>query len=175
MTEMSKAYADALYSLAMDCGTEEETLEGLRMVLKHLREVPGAMDLLASPSIPKEERAAVLDQAFVGLQEPAMGFLHVLTGKGHIRQLEECIKAYAELHDSARKLATAVVKSAVELTEEEKNTLKSKLEQKLGRTIRLECSMDPSLLGGLVVQVDGRIIDGSLKHRLHEIKEVMNR
>ena len=109
------------------------------------------------------------------MQEPAKGFLHVLTGKGHIRQLDACIKAYAELHDSARKLATAVVTSAVELTDAEKDKLKAKLEQRLGRTIRLECSVDPSLLGGLVVQVDGRIIDGSLKHRLQEIKEVMNR
>ena len=53
--------------------------------------------------------------------------------------------------------------------------LKDKLEKRLGRTIRLECAIDPSLLGGLLVQVDGRVIDGSLKHRLHEIKEVMNR
>ena len=65
--------------------------------------------------------------------------------------------------------------SAVALTEREKTELKEKLEKRLGRTIRLECAIDPSLLGGLLVQVDGRVIDGSLKHRLHEIKEVMNR
>ena len=39
----------------------------------------------------------------------------------------------------------------------------------------MECSVDEALLGGLVIRVDGRVIDGSLKHRLHEIKEVMNR
>ena len=65
--------------------------------------------------------------------------------------------------------------SAVALTEGEKTTLIEKLSRKFGRTIHLECAVDPSLLGGLVVNVDGKVIDGSLKHRLQEIKEVMNR
>ena len=175
MTDMSKAYADALYSLAMDAGREDETLDALRLVSKTLRDMPEACDLLASPAVPKDERQAVVDKAFGEMSEPALGFLHVLVGKGHIRQLNDCIKAYEELHDAARKLATASVTSAIVLTDAEKSKLKCALEQRLGRKIRLECSIDPSLLGGLVVQVDGRIIDGSLKHRLHEIKEVMNR
>ena len=65
--------------------------------------------------------------------------------------------------------------SAVELTEAEKAALTEKLGKKLGRTIHLECSVDPSLLGGLVVNVDGKVIDGSLKHKLQEIKEVMTK
>ena len=57
----------------------------------------------------------------------------------------------------------------------EKAELTEKLSRKFNRSIHLECAVDPSLLGGLVVQIDGKVIDGSLKHRLHEIKEVMNR
>lgn len=175
MTDTSKAYADALYSLAMDAHNEAATLDALREAAAILRDTPEAMNLLASPSIPKDERLQILSNAFEGMTEPAMGFIHVLVAKGHIRQLNDCIKAYEELHDAAKKLATAYVTSAVALDEAEKKELTMKLEQRLGRTIRLVCSVDPSLLGGLVVQVDGRIIDGSLKHRLHEIKEVMNR
>ena len=65
--------------------------------------------------------------------------------------------------------------SAVELTEGEKAKLIEKLSQKLGRTIHLECAVDPSLLGGLVVNVDGKVIDGSLRSKLQEIKEVMTK
>ncbi|MGN0778691.1 MAG: ATP synthase F1 subunit delta [Aristaeellaceae bacterium] len=175
MTDTSKAYADALFSLAMDSHTEDVTLEALHTVLTALTAMPDVMDLLASPSIPKEERLSVLDKAFGDLPEYVMSFLKVLCSHGQIRHLSECVKAFEELHDSARKLSTAYVSSAVALTEREKKELKDKLEKRLGRTIRLECAIDPSLLGGLVVQVDGRVIDGSLKHRLHEIKEVMNR
>ena len=172
---MSKSYADALFSLAMDSRNEAETLSVLRQADMALKQLPEAMNLLSSPAVPTEERLNVLHQAFGELPEPAMGFLHILVSKGHIRQLSDCVKAFAELYDSAQKLATAYVSSAVELTQAEKDELKTKLEQRLGRTIRLECSVDPSLLGGLVVRVDGKVIDGSLKHRRHEIKEVMNR
>ena len=55
-----------------------------------------------------------------------------------------------------------------------KAVLTAQLTKKLGRTIRLECTVDPSLLGGMVVRVDGKVIDGSLKHKLQQIKEVMN-
>ena len=53
-------------------------------------------------------------------------------------------------------------------------TLTAQLEKKLGRTIRLTCEMDATLLGGMIVHVDGKVIDGSLRHKLQQIKEVMN-
>lgn len=175
MTETSKAYADALFSLAMEEHAEKAFLDALRMVNSALQTMPEAVDLLASPAVPKDERLAVLDKAFDGLPEHVMSFLKVLCGQGHIRELPDCVAGFEELYDSAMKLSTAYVASATALTEKEQSELKTKLEKRLGRVIRLECSVDKSLLGGLVVRVDGKVIDGSLKHRLHEIKEVMNR
>ena len=73
------------------------------------------------------------------------------------------------------KLLVDAVQSSRFLTTKKSMQLIEKLSRKFGRTIHLECAVDPSLLGGLVVNVDGKVIDGSLKHRLQEIKEVMNR
>ncbi len=176
MTDTSKSYADALFSLAMETNTVGETLTALKEMRDGLYGTEGALDLLASPSIPKDERCAVLEKAFNGIQpDHVMSFVCVLTQSGLIRELDDCLTAYTELHDAARRLSTAFVTSAVELTAAEKAALTEKLSRKFQRTIRLECAVDPSLLGGLTVQVDGKVIDGSLKHRLQEIKEVMNR
>ncbi len=176
MTDTSKSYADALFSLAMETNTVKETLTALKQMRDGLYGTEGALDLLASPSIPKDERCAVLEKAFEGIQpDHVMSFVCVLTQNGLIRELDDCLTAYTELHDAASRLSTAFVTSAVELTAAEKADLTEKLTRKFQRTIRLECAVDPSLLGGLVVQVDGKVIDGSLKHRLQEIKEVMNR
>lgn len=176
MTDTSKSYADALFSLAMETNTISETLTALKEMRDGLYGTEGALDLLASPSIPKDERCAVLEKAFGDVQpEHVLSFVGVLVQHGYIRELDDCLKAYTELHDAARRLSTAYVTSAVELTEGEKAKLIEKLSQKLGRTIHLECAVDPSLLGGLIVNVDGKVIDGSLKHKLQEIKEVMNR
>ncbi|MBE5805082.1 MAG: ATP synthase F1 subunit delta [Clostridiales bacterium] len=176
MIKTSNEYADALFSLAMDLHAEDETLSALQLVRDSFRQEPDALAMLASPSIPKSERLAALESAFAAhLPQHVMGYMHVLCNNGHIREFDDSVMAYEELYNSARKLSTAVVTSAVELSETEKSQLQAKLEKRLGRTIRLECAIDESLLGGLVVQVDGKVIDGSLKHRLHEIKEVMNR
>ena len=176
MTETSKSYADALFSLALETNTVFETLTALKNMRDGLYATEQAMDLLASPSIPAEERCAVLEKAFGDVQpEHVMSFVCVLVQHGHIRELNDCTEAYIQLHDEHCKLSVAHVTSAVELTAGEKASLIEKLTRKLGRTIHLECAVDPSLLGGLVVQVDGKVIDGSLKHRLQEIKEVMNR
>lgn len=176
MIKTSNEYADALFSLAMDLHAEEETLSALHLIRESFRKEPEALAMLASPSIPKSERLKALEDAFAAhLPQHVMGYMHVLCNNGHIREFDDSVKVYEELYNSARKLSTAVVISAVELSETEKTELQAKLEKRLGRTIRLECSVDESLLGGLVVQVDGKVIDGSLKHRLQEIKEVMNR
>ncbi|MBQ4579724.1 MAG: ATP synthase F1 subunit delta [Clostridia bacterium] len=176
MTDTSKSYADALFSLALETNTVFETLMALKEIHSGLYATEGAIDLLASPSIPKDERCAVLEKAFGDIQ-PAhvMSFVGILVQHGYIRELDDCLTAYTQLHDEHSRLSTAYVTSAVELTKGEKVELTEKLSRKFGRTIHLECAVDPSLLGGLVVRVDSKVIDGSLKHRLQEIKEVMNR
>ena len=63
--------------------------------------------------------------------------------------------------------------SAVELTDDEKKKLKLKLEKMSGKSLILKCTVDKSVLGGVIVKMDGKIMDGSLKHRLEEVKEVI--
>lgn len=175
MTQTSKEYADALFSLAMDEGEEKQVLDGLHLMSDAFRADPDALALLASPAIAKDERLQVLDKAFAAhVPEHVLSFAKVLCARGSIRCWFECVADYEALYNAAQKLSTAYVRSAVALTEQEKDELRAKLEKRLGRTIRLECAVDESLLGGMAIQVDGKVIDGSLKRRLHEIKEVMN-
>jgi len=175
MTETSRAYADALFSLAAETQCIPETLHALKMARDELYQTPGALDLFASPAIPKDERINVLQNAFGDkLPEHVLSLLCVMCSNGCIRELDDCLAAYQELHDAAQKLSTAYVTSAVMLTDAEKAELTAQLTKKLGRTIRLECDVDASLLGGMIVRVDGKVIDGSLKHKLQQIKEVMN-
>ena len=81
---------------------------------------------------------------------------------------------YEELARGYRGESMAVVTSAVELKEAETVALRAKLEKKLGRKVTLQCRVDPELIGGIRVEVDGRVIDGSIRNKLEEIKEVMN-
>jgi len=174
MTETSKDYAVALFAVAKETGAEQDFSEALAMVLSLLTENPDYVEFLASPAIPKKERTAALETALSGaIPEKLLAFLGLLIENGHIRSLSECVKEYEALYQVSKNVSTAEVTSAVALTEKEKRALIRKLEALCGHAVLLECATDKTLLGGIVVRVDGKVLDGSLKHRLHEEKEVI--
>ncbi|MBE6807623.1 MAG: ATP synthase F1 subunit delta [Ruminococcaceae bacterium] len=174
MTELSKDYAEALFALAVECGQEKPYLEALEAVDALFADHPDYLDLLAAPSIPQGERAGLIEQALGDrLPEQVLSFVQLLTAHGRIRTLPACTEEYRRLYQAAVALSTAYVTSAVALTEDQKTRLSEKLAKKFGRRIELVCEVDEHLLGGLTVRLDGVVLDGSLRHRLQEVKDVM--
>ena len=173
-TELSREYAEALYALAAEQDREKEYLEALDTADALLADNPAYVELLACPAIPRDERDGLLEQALGALlPEQVLAFIQLLCAHGRIRSLTDCIAEYRLMYQTAVSMSTAVVTSAVPLTEEEKDRLAAALSARMGRTITLECTVDESLLGGLTVCVDGKVLDGSLRHRLHAVKDVM--
>lgn len=83
-------------------------------------------------------------------------------------------KEYDKLLRESEKRSTAFVTSAAELTEIQKSDLKNKLEKLSGNSVDMEFSVDTKLIGGIVVKMDDKLFDGSLKKRLQEIKEAID-
>ena len=173
MTDLSREYAEALFALAAEIDQTKDYLEALESVGAALADNPAYVELLACPAISKDERDGLLAQSFGHLPEQVLAFIQLLCAHGRIRSLDDCIGEYRLLYQTAVAMSTAQVVSAVPLTEDEKNKLSAALAARFGRTIALECAVDESLLGGMVVRVDGKVLDGSLRSRLHAVKEVM--
>ncbi len=175
MTTTSREYAEALFELAAQAGVTEETSEGLETVISAMLQTPEYRALLASPAIGKEERLAALDGAFRGkIPDVLLAILRMMVSRGQVSALNGMARDYEELARGYRGESIAVVTSAVPLKEAETVALRAKLEKKLGRKIILRCAVNPALIGGVRVEVDGRVIDGSIRNKLDEIKEVMN-
>lgn len=176
MNQTGNEYAEALFSLAGERNKIEAIEKDLSLVLSLFAENPEYSVFLSSPGISKEDRLSALNEAFGSfVEEETSAFLAVMCEKGRIKELPEAANLYMDMCRSAKNVAVAKVTSAVALTEEEKSRLKKQLEKKTGKTVRLEFSEDKSLIGGLSVEIDGKIIDGSVKHKLAEIKEVIDR
>lgn len=176
MAQISNEYAEALFALAIEDGRVKEYAEALDVVLNEINENPEYIEFLASPDIPKQERVEAIEAAFGGrIPENVVSFLSLLCDRGRIRTLVDCISDYKKLSNASDGLSTAEVVSAVEMTEEEKVALGSKLEKLCGHRVELDCSVDASLIGGIKVSVDGKVIDGSVKRKLHELKGAMYR
>ncbi len=175
MNTTSREYAEALFELAVQENLIRETSDGVVTVESALLQMPQYKALLASPAIGKQERLDALDQVFRGkIPDILLGILRMMVARGHVSALSGMVRDYKELAREYRGESVAVVISAVPLTEAQTVALRQKLEKKLSRKITIRCQEDPDLIGGLRVEVDGRVIDGSIRNKLEEIKEVMN-
>lgn len=175
MTQISKEYAAALFMLACEKEKQEEYGTALKMLKDAFLENPDYLVFLGSRSIPLSERLDAIEKAFhEHLPEDVVSFLKLLCEKGRVNYFSDAVEEYKNLLDASKRVSNAKVTSAVSLTDEEKEKLGQKLKTISNTTVQMEYVIDPSLLGGIIVEMDGKVLDGSLKNRLRDIKEVMN-
>ena len=174
-TQIAKEYAQALFALGEESGSTRALGDALQEAWAVLQQYPDYMELLASPAIQKDERDRMVAEAFAAYPEYAVSFLQLLCRRGRIRSLNDCIEAYEALYRATRHSAAAKITTAVPMTEAEKTSLVQRLHHTYGYEIVPEYVVDEAILGGMIVEMDGRILDGSLRRRLREIKEVINR
>ncbi len=175
MTQTNIEYATALYMLAAEENFQNEVSDSLKIMLDAFTENSEYYDLLSSPAIPIGERLGIIDSAFSSLHEYAVSFLKLLCEKMLVRSFPALCKEYENLLLSSSNVSFAKVVSAIDLTEMEEIALKQKLEKLCGHTVIMETSVDKNLMGGLVIEMDGKVIDASLRQRLNDVKDVISR
>lgn len=176
MTQTSKEYAEALFALALETGNTDIFLKALANARSILDDQPEYIDFLACYAIPIKERTDALEQAFSDiLPEYVLSFFKLLCENGSIKNYGECIDGYEKLCAEYKSESKATVTSVIELDDTQKSILQSKLEKICKRKTIIEYKIDKNIMGGLIIEADGKIIDGSVKGRLHEVKEVIDK
>ena len=176
MSEIGKEYGAALFMLASEKGKERDYMQSLTLVKDSLGDDCEYLSFLSSPGIPIKERLAALEDAFAqSIEEEVLSFLQLLCEKGRVESFTVAYDEYAHLLEEYERRAHAVVTSVLPLDDAQKAALTKKLEAYCKRAVRLTFKIDPSLLGGVTVELDGCVLDGSLRHRLNDIKDVMLR
>ena len=176
MSGIGYEYAKALFMLASEKELREDYKEGLETVLAVFGENPQYIEFLGTFAIPLSERLEALETAFgEKIPRDVLSFLKILCEKKYISEFSECAKEYFKMCDEIGRISSAKVTSAIELTKEEKDKLSEKLEKSSGRKTVFEYVIDPSILGGLIVETDGKIMDSSLKKHLKDMKVVIKR
>ena len=172
MNKINASYAQALYSLAEEESICEEVLRHLEVLADAFAREPDFVRLLATPNLSKAERCEILDESFRGKVNPyVLNTLKLLTEEGHIRCFGDCVRQYREIYNEKHNIVSVVAATAVELTEEQKDKLQAKLEAVIGKTVQLQCKVEPACVGGVRLDYDGKRIDGTVKNRLDAMKE----
>ena len=172
MTKASDIYGKSLYDLALEEGCTESIMQEMTAVKQIFDENPDYITLLSEPSIRKAERIGLLNEAFGGELHPYhMNFLLVLLERGMLRGYGGCVKTFQRLYRQEKGIREAVVTSAVALSGEQKKALLSRLEEMSGSIVVLTERIDPSVLGGIRVDMDGQLFDGTVRGRLSDLRK----
>lgn len=175
MVQTEREYAEALFALAAEENAAEEYLLSLKTIRELMLENGEYIEFLASPAIPLSERISSVEEAFgASMPEYVVSFIKLLCENGKVRTLFGCIDEFAKLALAFSNRVTAEIYSAVELSDEQKSAVCKKLEKLTQKSIDPVYIIDESLIGGVKIEVDGKTYDGSIRHRLGEIKDVMN-
>ncbi len=172
MTKAGDLYGQSLYDLAAEENLTDEILGQMQTVNTIFAENPDYITLLSEPSVPKKERLQLVDEAFGDdLQAYLKNFIKVLLERGMLREFSGCCRRFRSCYNTDHGIAEAVVTSAVKLSSEQSEQLKAKLEKISGKQVLLKEKTDPDILGGIRVELDGQLFDGSVKGRLSELRK----
>ena len=168
MTDIAEAYGKTLYSLANECEATEEILGQIAVLRQAFAENPKYLTLMGAPTLKKEERVALVDEAFDGkLHIYLLNFLKVLIENNSVHEFMDAAKQFRKEYNWEHGIETVTVVSADAAQEAE---LTAKLRSLTGKEIHLEKRVDPSVLGGLRLQMEGLQMDGTVKNKLDAIR-----
>jgi F-type H+-transporting ATPase subunit delta len=166
----ARRYAEAAFQVAL----RDDTLETWRSELDAAAALVSderALKVLANPAIPAEGRAEVVRQLLKGrISQPVENLIQLLLRRGRIEELPRVAAEFRRLDDDRQGIIRATATSAAPLTPDDVRVLTARLEQSTGGRIALDVQVDPSVLGGLVVRVGDRLIDGSVRGRLERLR-----
>ena len=168
---VENVYAEALLSAAKETGKTGEILKDAKLLLKTLREAPEFLACLSDPVLSGEDRKNAFLSVFSGaLQEETSGFLAVLIEKRREDRLEEILRRFERLAEESMGIGRVSVRTAFPVTEKEKAAIEDKVRETAGfKTLHFEYETDESLIGGLVIRLGDRVVDGSVKNRLDKL------
>ena len=172
MADLSKEYTAALFALAMENGLVNEFKNELGRIKESIDEE--YILILKSPAISLGARLDIIEEAFgATMHEYIVSFMKLLCENGEIELLPSTIDEFFALCHDLENRVTAKIYYVHEPNKAQKEKLESKLNEITGKKIDALYIKDSSLIGGIKIELDGKIIDGSLSARLSNIKGVI--
>ena len=170
---VSKTYGEALFEAAMESGEDRagELLEEIGIVRGILADNPRFDELMRHPGITKQEKLQVIDTVFRGrVSQELANFLEVIVEKERYRDLTAVFDYFTDKVKEQKKIGTAQVTTAVELSEPQKLAVKARLLETSGyREMEMYFKTDPSLIEGMVIRIGDRVVDSSIRTKLDSL------
>jgi len=169
LSVVHRTYARALFDGAREAGRLAEVRSDLGDFVEVANAVPELEEILRNPQLDKRAKAAAVD-AVAGNSDPlVVNFLRLLVEKGRAGGVAEVAEEFERLAAAEEGELTVELTTAFELSEEEARSIVARIEERSGRKVEATRSVDPDLIGGMVLQVGSRRVDASVRGRLEQL------
>lgn len=166
-TRVAHRYAHALFNVAVKRDLVDIVASELSQLGTFIDKDRRLTLFLEAPQVPTENKTNLIDKLFANrISPPLLSFLHLLINKGRIEYLAEIADEFDKLVEQHRGIVKARVITAVPLDDNYRGRLKTKLEKISGKQIEIIHKIDNGIIGGIIIQLNDRIIDYSVRHKL---------
>ena len=174
MSKKADIYGSSLYDLAFEEGISEEIMGDMALIGSVFSENPEYRKLLSSPALPKDERKALIRDAWGGkINRYSLNFLQLLVDEDIAAEFAECESSFRSLYNKEKGILEVRAVSAVPLSEAQKERLRSVIAQKTGKRIEMRFDVDRALIGGMRLEMDGKSYEGSVSYYLEELRSLL--
>ncbi len=175
-TGMTGRYASALFTLAQEQHAADQVSQDLNGFLSLIKDSPDFARFVRSPVFSAEEQLKALSEILArsGVSPLTANFIKLVATKRRLFAIEGMVRAFNALNDQAKGVVRARVTVAQEISQEQTAALEQTLsEMSAGKSVAMDVVVDPSIIGGLVVKLGSRMIDGSVRTKLNSIRTRM--
>lgn len=172
MTDRSDLYAEALTSVIWAEGSANEVTDELFRLTRVIESNDELRTALSDQRLPAARRQQIVEDLLGGRANPVtVSLVSLVVANGRVRDLTTIVDKVVALAASRTNRKIAEVRSAIELTDDQKDRLAKALKVSTGLDVEVVVIVDPSVLGGIVTQIGDTVIDGSVRSRLTQLRE----
>ncbi len=164
-----RRHAQAVFRIALETGQLERWESDLEVIVRILGDAD-MVSYLENPRVGQARKTQVLESALSGVAPAALNLARLLVARNRLRMIPSLVAEYRRLVYDHKGIVEADVVTAVPITEEEEARIGRDLAVITGKTVMLGAEVDPRIMGGLVVRVRDKLIDGSVRTRLEELR-----
>ena len=176
MSVVGDRYAESLFDLAKEENKVTQYLDDIKLVGEFLDSDPQIVQFFNHVLIENDKKIQLLDQSFKGnVDQYVLNFLKLLVQSRRIRYIDDIVKSYINLSNQYLGIEEGMIYTPYELTDQQIQDIEKAISQKENKKVTLKVSIDPSLLGGIKVQIANRIYDGTIKNKVEMLKKELLR
>ena len=169
-------YAKAIFDLACDKNLEEVYFDNLKTINNLISSDDNVFKTFSHPGISYDDKKNILKNVLDNkVENEFLHFLFVLIDNDRFQDLEDIVDSYQYYLNEKKKECNAKIFTKYNLLDEEIENIRKKLQMHFNKKINIEQIVDENLIGGIIINIDGKVIDGSIISQMHDLKNELKK